>query len=72
MEISNYMKIKILKNGDVFLGEKGKGFIMDDGNIALTKCPKCGLENYAMNVLSGMCTWCEFKIKKDDKPSKIK
>lgn len=42
---------------------KGFGFIArkpDDQTIALEKCPLCGRENYAMNVASGQCTWCEF------------
>ena len=30
------------------------------GRIALCRCPKCGRENYCMNVLSGICTWCGF------------
>lgn len=36
----------------------GKGFLLKDGKLALTKCPECHLENYAANVLSGICTWC--------------
>lgn len=34
----------------------------DKEKIALVKCPKCHLENYALNVLSGICTWCGFDI----------
>lgn len=41
-------------------GTAGYGFIAEDGKIALIKCPECGRENYAMNVLSGKCTWCPF------------
>lgn len=26
----------------------------------LIRCPECGLENYAPNVASGVCTWCGF------------
>jgi ribosomal protein L37E len=40
---------------------KGSGFISKkDGNIGLERCPICGRENYAMNVLSGICTWCGY------------
>lgn len=58
------MKIRVHKNKDVgFLNDENKeigfGFLHDEG-IALVRCPKCGLENYAMNVLSGKCTWCDF------------
>ena len=34
----------------------------DDGTFGLTRCPQCSRENYALNVLSGSCTWCPFKI----------
>jgi len=36
----------------------GGGFITDDGTLAIIKCPECRKENYAMNVTSGICTWC--------------
>ncbi len=38
------------------------GLWRDDktGKIALERCPKCGRENYIMNVLLGICTWCGF------------
>lgn len=40
---------------------KGAGFInKDNGKVALIRCPKCNKENYAMNVMSGHCTWCPF------------
>ena len=35
------------------------GFI-SNGRLYLTRCPKCGLENYALNVSSGFCTWCGY------------
>jgi len=42
---------------------KGFGFIVKkDSQIGLTRCPKCGQENYAMAVLSGTCAWCGFNI----------
>lgn len=30
--------------------------------ISLEKCPACGRENYVMNVLTGVCTWCLFNV----------
>jgi ribosomal protein L37E len=41
------------------------GFISND-RLYLTRCPKCGLENYAMNVSSGFCTWCGYDGNKDE------
>lgn len=29
-----------------------------DGKIFLVRCHKCGRENYAPAVSSGMCVWC--------------
>ena len=48
--------------------EKGQGFIgrKGDKNIGLERCPECGRENYAMNVLSGTCCWCGFNANKCD------
>jgi hypothetical protein len=49
---------------------KGLGFIPrkpDDQTIALERCPICGRENYAMNVSSGQCTWCEFNTNQVEK-----
>ncbi len=44
-----------------------RGLWRDDktGKIALERCPKCGRENYIMNVLSGRCTWCGFDANKE-------
>lgn len=28
----------------------------------LVRCPSCNLENYAMNVMTGICTWCGYDI----------
>lgn len=51
------------------LKEKGgNGFLMKEHNkLALTKCPECHRENYAMNVLTGMCTWCGLDVNEDKK-----
>lgn len=46
-------------NGFGFLSKRGK-----DKRIALIKCPQCGQENYAINVNSGNCTWCDFSTEK--------
>ena len=36
---------------------KGKNF-RKDGKTYCIQCQKCGRENYAMNVTTGICTWC--------------
>ena len=41
------------------------GFISND-RLYLTRCPKCELENYAMNVSSGFCSWCGYDGNKDE------
>lgn len=33
---------------------------------ALVKCPECEGENYACNVLIGICTWCGFNINQEN------
>lgn len=49
---------------DVDGAEKGFGFTDENKTyIALTRCPLCERENYAMNVMSGICTWCGFSTK---------
>lgn len=40
----------------------------EDIKLALVRCPECHQENYAMNVISGICTWCGYDANaKDDK-----
>ena len=29
-------------------------------DLLLLRCPKCGKENYALNVTKGICTWCGY------------
>jgi hypothetical protein len=41
------------------------GFI-SNGRLYLTRCPKCLLENYSLNVSSGICTWCGYDGNKDE------
>jgi hypothetical protein len=48
----------------------GSGFIAKDNpdkHICLTRCPACHKENYAMNVSSGLCTWCPFDANEGNK-----
>lgn len=33
-------------------------FISKNKQVYLIRCPKCGKENYAINVALGICTWC--------------
>ena len=48
---------------NVYVDGKRVGFYGHHSKcLALEKCPKCGLENYAMNVLSGVCTWCGYDL----------
>jgi ribosomal protein L37E len=51
-----------------FLGDRMEGstFITKEGTIALVVCPECGKENYAMNVMSGVCTWCGYDANKKE------
>lgn len=44
---------------DVFFDEKGRAY--------LVICPKCGKENWAMAVASGVCTWCGYSVPDLDK-----
>ncbi len=45
---------------------KSSVFKSDDGRIFLVRCPECEEENYAMNVASGVCTWCGYKATEGD------
>ena len=42
----------------------------DSDTLLLIRCPKCGRENWAPQVVSGMCVWCGYDahelIKKED------
>ena len=40
--------------------------LKDSGKRALVRCCDCHKENYPLNVLSGVCTWCGFDINKKD------
>lgn len=39
--------------------------VCDNGKILLIVCPKCKHENYALNVISGICTWCGYNAHED-------
>lgn len=54
---------------DVFYDKKFVGFkgLKPDSKIALQRCPKCNLENYAGCVLSGTCYSCGFDINLEQK-----
>lgn len=45
-------------------------FRLDCGKRALVRCEECHNENYAINVLTGICTWCGYDINKDLKDKK--
>lgn len=36
-----------------------------DGKIYLVRCQKCGKENCAMAVSSGICAWCGYNANKE-------
>lgn len=49
------------------LKEKGgNGFVLTEGGFALTRCPECHKENYAMSVMSGLCAWCPFDVNAEE------
>ena len=39
---------------------KGVEYYPNTQDLLLIRCPKCGRENYAPNVVSGICTWCGY------------
>ena len=49
---------EIARPGSRVLGAKGWGYIGRDGSPCLQYCHNCQLENYAMNIPTGRCTWC--------------
>jgi len=38
----------------------GVEYYPEDKTLLLLTCPKCGRENYALNVARGICTWCGY------------
>lgn len=41
------------------------GFITND-QLYLTRCPKCELENYILDISEGICAWCGYDGNKDE------
>lgn len=44
----------------MILLDKGVEYYPETKDLLLIRCPKCGKENYAMNTLTGICTWCGY------------
>ena len=40
--------------------DRGVEYYPDTNELLLIRCPKCGRENYVMNVWRGVCTWCGY------------
>lgn len=38
----------------------GVEYYPEEKVLLLLTCPKCGKENYALNVAQGICTWCGY------------
>ena len=38
----------------------GVGYKDDDGTICITRCFRCGRENYALAVSTGKCAFCGY------------
>lgn len=58
--------ILLLSFGEIMIDYECNFKLDDSDKYALVRCPKCHAENYAMNVLSGICTWCGFDINADE------
>lgn len=39
----------------------------DDGKYGMIRCIKCGLENYALMVTTGICAWCGYDVNEEKK-----
>ena len=39
--------------------------VYNNGTILLIRCPKCHRENWALEVISGKCAWCNYDAHKD-------
>jgi hypothetical protein len=50
--------------------ERAPNFRNDEGQLYLVRCFRCdpvhGRENWAINVASGVCTWCGWQEGTDD------
>lgn len=45
----------------------GKGNFIQDSRLYLVRCPSCKMENYAMAVYDGICAWCGWPDKVEEK-----
>ena len=52
---------------DTIIQGAGVGYKDEDGTICMTRCFKCGRENYALNVSSGTCAFCGYDPNKEKK-----
>lgn len=57
-ELSNPLG-ECLKNKPTVLAP-GVEYYPGTKDLLLIRCPKCGKENYALNVSRGICTWCGY------------
>jgi len=46
---------------------RGTFWNKDGTALFLVRCPKCGNENYAPNVASGICTWCGYNANEENR-----
>lgn len=47
------------------MGKDNLGNFRDKDNYFMVRCPKCKRENYAPNVVYGVCTWCGYDGNKE-------
>lgn len=56
--------------GNVKILAEGVEYYPDEELVLLIRCPRCGAENYAPAVATGICVWCNYDanelIKKKD------
>ena len=52
-------------NGKPLVIPKGTFWVEKESKLYMVRCPRCNMENYAMNVASGVCTWCGYDANKD-------
>lgn len=53
--------IRIDKMSKVEILARGVEYYPEDDTLLLIRCPRCGAENYALAVASGVCVWCGFE-----------
>lgn len=45
---------------------KGCFWVEEKQMFYMIRCPKCNMENYLPDVATGICTWCEYDVNKDE------